>query len=61
MTEELKSAEKKFYKKGYILENQFCGFGYPTDSTQFELVDMRGSVAIDHLSESQVIALAEML
>lgn len=61
MLVKLKQAEEKLYKKGYILENQFCGFGCPTDLTQFELVDMLGNVTIDHLSEAQVIALAEML
>lgn len=55
----MKEAEKKLYEKGYFLENQFDGFATLPD--EYELVDRNGKVVIDHLSEAQVIALAEIL
>ena len=55
----MKEAERKLYEKGYYLENQFDGFG--TVPGEYELTDRNGKTVIDHLSESQVIALAGML
>lgn len=56
---EMKEAERKLYEKGYYLSNQFDGFG--TVPNEYELTDRNGNAVIDHLSESQVISLAEML
>lgn len=61
MAEELKQAEEKLYLKGYYICNQFLGFGSVGDPEQYELIDRDGNTAIDHLSKSQVVALAEML
>lgn len=55
----MKEAERKLYEKGYFLSNQFDGFG--TIPNEYELADRNGKVAIDHLTEAQVIALAEIL
>ena len=55
----MKEAEEKLYRKGYYLSNQFDGFGTIPD--QYELADGNGKTVIDHLSEAQVIALAEIL
>lgn len=55
----MKEAEKKLYEKGYYLSNQFDGFGIV--SNEYELADRDGNTVIDHLTEAQVIALAEML
>lgn len=56
---EMKEAERKLYEKGYYLSNQFDGFG--TVPNEYELADRNGNTVIDHLTEAQVIALAEML
>lgn len=56
---EMKEAERKLYEKGYYLSNQFDGFG--TVPNEYELTDRNGNTVIDHLTESQVIALVEML
>ena len=56
---EMKEAERKLYEKGYYLSNQFDGFG--TVPNEYELADRNGNTVIDHLTESQVIALVEML
>ena len=55
----MKEAEEKLYRKGYYLSNQFDVFGTIPD--QYELADRSGKTFIDHLSEAQVIALAEIL
>lgn len=55
----MKEADRKLYEKGYFLSNQFDGFG--TIPNEYELVDRNGNTVIDHLSEAQVIALAEIL
>ncbi len=55
----MKEAEEKLYRKGYYLSNQFDGFG--TVPNEYELSDRNGNTVIDHLTEAQVISLAEML
>lgn len=55
----MKEAERKLYEKGYYLSNQFDGFD--TVSNEYELADGNGNTVIDHLTESQVISLEEML
>ena len=55
----MKEAERKLYEKGYYLSNQFDGF--ETVANEYELSDRNGKTVIDHLTESQVISLAEML
>lgn len=55
----MKEAERKLMEKGYYLSNQFDGFG--TVPNEYELTDKDGNTVIDHLSEAQVISLAEML
>lgn len=55
----MKEAERKLYEKGYYLSSQFDGFG--TVPNEYELADRNGNTVIDHLTEAQVIALAEML
>lgn len=55
----MKEAERKLYEKGYYLSNQFNGFG--TVSNEYELADRNGDTVMDHLSEAQVVQLAEML
>lgn len=55
----MKEAKRKLYEKGYYLSNQFDGFG--TVTNEYELTDRNGNAVIDHLTEAQIIALAEML
>lgn len=55
----MNEVERKLYEKGYYLSNQFDGFD--TVSNEYELADGNGNTVIDHLTESQVISLAEML
>lgn len=55
----MKEAERKLMEKGYYLSNQFDGFG--TVPNEYELTDKDGNTVIDHLTEAQVISLAEML
>ena len=45
--------------KDYYLSNQFDGFG--TVPNEYELTDRNGNTVIDHLTESQVITLADIL
>lgn len=55
----MKEVERKLMEKGYYLSNQFDGFG--TVPNEYELADRNGNTVIDHLTEAQVISLAEML
>lgn len=55
----MKEAERKLMEKGYYLSNQFDGFDTIPD--EYELADRNGNTVIDHLTEAQVISLAEML
>lgn len=55
----MKEAERKLTEKGFYLSNQFDGFG--TVPGEYELADRNGNTVIDHLTESQVIQLSEML
>ena len=55
----MKEAERKLIEKGFYLSNQFDGFG--TVLNEYELADRNGNTIIDHLTESQVIQLSEML
>lgn len=55
----MEEAKRKLEAKGYYITNQFDGF--TTVAGEYEINDADGNVAIDHLSEAQVIALAEML
>lgn len=55
----MKEAIKKLENKGYFVENQFDGFT-STIAGEYELYN-GGNVVIDHLSESQVMALADLV
>lgn len=55
----MEEAKRKLEAKGYYIANQFDGFTTLPD--EFELINSNGDTVIDHLSEAQVIALAEML
>lgn len=55
----MKEAEKTLNNKGYFIMNQFDGF-YGTVTNEYELYKDDECV-MDHLSESQVIALASIL
>ena len=54
----MKEAIKKLENKGYFVCNQFDGFTNTTD--EYELYNGE-NVVIDHLSEAQVIALADLV
>ena len=54
----MKEAIKKLENKGYFVCNQFDGFTSTTG--EYELYKGE-NVVIDHLSESQVIALADLI
>ena len=53
----MKEAIKKLENKGYFVCNQFDGF---TTTGEYELYKGE-NVVIDHLSEAQVIALADLV
>ena len=55
----MKEAEEILYRKGYYVFNQFDGF-FGTIPNEYALYKDDKCV-IDHLSEAQVIALAEIL
>ena len=55
----MKEAIKKLENKGYFVCNQFDGFT-STISNEYELYKGE-NVVIDHLSEAQVIALADLI
>ena len=57
----MKEAIKKLESKGYYVSNQFYGFGAELGSNEYELSDRNGNTVIDHLSEAQVIALADLV
>ena len=57
----MKEAIKKLENKGYFVENQFYGFGAELGANEYELSDRDGNTVMDHLSESQVIALADLV
>lgn len=55
----MKDAERTLNNKGYFIMNQFDGF-YGTLTNEYELC--KGDECVmDHLSDSQVIALASIL
>lgn len=56
---DMKEATTLLESKGYYLSNQFDGFATLPD--EYELSDENGNVVIDHLSESQVLQLSEIL
>lgn len=55
----MEEAIKKLESKGYYVENQFDGFT-STITDEYELYKGE-NVVIDHLSEAQVIALADLV
>ena len=57
----MKEAIKKLENKGYFVENQFYGFGAELGANEYELSDRNGNTVIDHLSEAQVIAIADLV
>ena len=57
----MKEAIKKLENKGYYVSNQFYGFGAELGANEYELSDRDGNTVMDHLSESQVIALADLV
>ena len=57
----MKEAIAKLENKGYFVENQFYGFGAELGANEYELSDRDGNTVIDHLSEAQVIALADLV
>lgn len=54
---DIKTATTLLESKGFYLSNQFDGFTTLPD--EYELNDASGNVVIDHLSEAQVLQLAE--
>lgn len=54
----MREAEQKLYEKGYYLQNQFDGF-FGTITNEYELYK-NDKCVMDHLTESQVIALATL-
>lgn len=56
---DMKAAEALLESKGYYISNQFDGFATLPD--EYELSDVNGNVVIDHLSESQILQLSEIL
>ena len=56
---DMKEAIKKLESKGYFVDNQFDGFT-STIENEYELYKGE-NVVIDHLSEAQVIALADLV
>lgn len=57
----MKEAITKLENKGYFVVNQFYGFGAELGANEYELSDRDGNTVIDHLSEAQVIALADLV
>ena len=57
----MKEAIKKLENKGYYVSNQFYGFSAELGANEYELSDGDGNTVIDHLSEAQVIALADLV
>ena len=57
----MKEAINKLESKGYFVENQFYGFGAELGANEYELSDRDGNTVIDHLSEAQVISLADLI
>ena len=57
----MKEAIKKLENKGYYVSNQFYGFGAELGANEYELIDRDGNTVIDHLSEAQVISLADLI
>ena len=51
---------QKLENKGYYVSNQFYGFGAELGSNEYELIDRDGNTVMDHLIESQVIALSDL-
>jgi hypothetical protein len=56
---DMKAAEALLESKGFYLSNQFDGFTTLPD--EYELSDVNGNVVIDHLSETQVLQISEIL
>lgn len=54
---DMKTATALLESKGYYISNQFDGFNTLPD--EYELSDANGNVVIDHLSEAQILQLAE--
>lgn len=55
----MREAEEKLYEKGYYIMNQSDGF-FGTIANEYELYKTDKCV-MDHLTESQVIALSTLL
>ena len=55
----MREAIKKLESKGYYIDNQFDGFT-STVSSEYELYK-GDNIVMDHLSEAQVIALADLV
>ena len=56
----MKEAQRMLESKGYHISNQFDGF-FGTRPNEYELMDAEGTTVMDHLSEAQVIDLANIL
>lgn len=56
---DMKTATALLESKGFYLSNQFAGFATLPD--EYELSDVNGNVVIDHLSETQVLQISEIL
>lgn len=55
----MREAEEKLYEKGYYIMNKFDGF-FGTIANEYELYK-NDKCVMDHLTESQVIALSTLL
>lgn len=56
---DMKTATALLESKGFYLSNQFDGFTTLPD--KYEFSDVNGNVVIDHLSETQVLQISEIL
>nr|DAH65283.1 MAG TPA: hypothetical protein [Caudoviricetes sp.] len=56
---DMKTATALLESKGFYLSNQFDGFTTLPD--EYELSDVNGNVVIDHLSETRVLQISEIL
>ena len=60
MCDKMKEAIKELESNRYHVANMFDGFT-STISDEYEIIDNDGNICIDHLSQAQVIQLAEIL
>lgn len=60
MFDETKQAVRVLENKGYYIENMFDGFN-STLKNEWELLNNKGDILMDHLSQAHIIQLAKIL